>query len=248
VDAASDPHYDWPPVRLNPALLDTLKQLSLERAPVAIGFLDAAPAGLQRVPHPEPAGCGYWKLASEGQAFYTLPQDHENCAIGAFTHGLTLSSEKAQELESLIGTMKELHYLRNDEVAAIPHRNAPPEFVAYAPLDEAGFEPDAVVFRGNARQIMLLSEAARAAGIFESGVATGRPSCAMIPQAMASASGVASVACIGNRVYTDLGDGELYITVPGSGVADVLEQLGTILAANRALEAFHRNRAATLIT
>ncbi|HVH27631.1 MAG TPA: DUF169 domain-containing protein [Vicinamibacterales bacterium] len=233
-------------MRLQADLLDSLSRLKLERSPVAIGFLDAPPEGLPRIDRPQPAGCGYWKQASEGHAFYTLPADHENCAVGAFTHGVTLTPEKTKELESLMGTMIELRYLRSDEVAGIPHRTTPLDVVAYAPLDEAAFEPDAVVFRGNPRQIMLILEAARAAGVFESGVAMGRPACAMIPHAASSASGVASVGCIGNRVYTGLGDDELYFTVPGNALARVLEQLGTILTANQGLEAFHRERAAAL--
>jgi uncharacterized protein (DUF169 family) len=142
--------------------------------------------------------------------------------------------------------MIQLRYLRSDEVAGIPHRGTPMQVVAYAPVAQASFEPDAVIFRGNARQIMLISEAARAAGIFESAAAMGRPACAMIPQATAAASGVASVGCIGNRVYTDLGDDELYFAVPGKALARVLEQLDVILTANAALETFHRERAAAL--
>ena len=37
---------------------------------------------------------------------------------------------------------------------------------AYAPLDDATFKPDVVIIRGNARQMMLISEAARSAGVF----------------------------------------------------------------------------------
>ena len=43
------------------------------------------------------------------------------------------------------------------------------QIAAYAPLADATFTPDVVVFRGNARQLMLLSEAARSAGIFGGG-------------------------------------------------------------------------------
>jgi uncharacterized protein (DUF169 family) len=220
--------------------------LHLDRAPVAVAFLSAPPDGLRRIDRALPAGCGYWQHASEGHAFYTAPEDHENCAVGAFTHGVTLSPAKGKELEGLIGTMVELKYLRGEEVAGIPHREGPMQFVAYAPLGEAAFEADAVIFRGTARQIMLVSEAARAAGIFEAAAAMGRPACAVIPQAIAAAAGVASVGCIGNRVYTGLGDGELYFVVPGKAAPQVLEQLGVIQAANEALEAFHRHRAATI--
>jgi uncharacterized protein (DUF169 family) len=228
------------------AQLKSLDRLNLNRPPVAVAFLATPPAGLDRIDRAQPAGCGYWKHASDGHAFYTTPEDHENCTVGAFTHGVTLSPEKGKELESLVGTMVQLRYLRMEEVPDIPHRTTPMQIVAYAPLQEARFVPDAVIFRGNARQVMLVSEAARAAGIFESAAAMGRPACAMIPQATSSSAGVASVGCIGNRVYTDLGDDELYFAVPGPALPRVLEQLEVMLDANAALETFHRERAATL--
>ena len=227
-------------------LLKPVTRLNLARPPVAVAFLAAPPADLARIDRPLPAGCSYWKHASEGHAFYTTPEDHENCAVGAFTHGVTLSPAKAKELEGLIGTMVELQYLRSEEVAGIPHRGSPMEIVAYAPLALARFEPEAVIFRGNARQIMLVSEAARAAGIFGAAAAMGRPACAMIPQATAALSGVASLGCIGNRVYTELGDDEMYFAVPGKALPRVLEQLHVALAANAALETFHKERAAAL--
>jgi uncharacterized protein (DUF169 family) len=231
---------------MSPQLLEPLTRLNLNRPPVAIAFLATPPLGLGRIARPLPAGCSYWKHASEGNAFYTTAADHENCAVGAFTHGVTLSPAKATELEGLIGTMVQLHYLRSEEVAGIPHRGSPMQIAAYAPLARASFDPEVVIFRGNARQIMLVSEAARAAGIFESAAAMGRPACAMIPQAAGSQSGVASVGCIGNRVYTELGDDELYFSVPGKALPRVLEQLGVMLDANAALESFHRERAAAL--
>jgi len=233
-------------MRISPELLAPLARLNLDRPPVAVGFLAAPPPGLDRVENSLPAGCSYWKAASDGRAFYTTAADHENCAVGAFTHGVALSPERTAELESLIGTMVELRYLRKDEVAGIPHRPTPMQVAAYAPLSDATFDPDVVIFRGNARQVMLISEAARAAGVFESAAAMGRPACAMIPQAAGAGAGVASVACIGNRVYTELGDDELYFAVPGSALPSVLEQLDVMLAANAALESFHKERAAAL--
>src|SRR5689334_4959879 len=116
---------------------DVLKRLSLDHFPVAVGFLTSAPAGLSRIDRPLPAGCGYWKHAGEGNAFYTTPADHENCTVGAFTHGVTLSADKGQELQALVGTMIELQYLKSDEVASIPHRVTPMQVVAYSPLLQA---------------------------------------------------------------------------------------------------------------
>ena len=224
----------------------TLARISLTRQPVAVAFLSAPPPGLERVDGPAPASCSYWKRASEGGAFYTTADDHQNCPVGAFTHGVELPPAKAAELESLVGTMIQLQYLRSEEIPLLPHRRQPMQVAAYAPLDRATFDADVVVFRGNAMQIMLLSEAARAAGAFESATTMGRPACAMLPHAIDTSGSVASVGCIGNRVYTGLGDDELYLSVPGSALDATLEKLDTILTANIELEKFHRQRAATL--
>src|SRR4051794_5123850 len=185
-------------------MLTALARMNLTCPPVAMAFVDAPPPGLERIEKPAAAGCAYWKHASDGHAFYTTAEDHQNCPVGAFTHGVELTAAKAEELQSLMGTMIELQYLRGDEIPGIPHRSRPMQFAAYAPIDRATFDADVVIFRGNPRQIMLLSEAARAADAFEAGPAMGRPACAMLPRALESAAAVASVACIGNRVYTEL--------------------------------------------
>jgi uncharacterized protein (DUF169 family) len=219
-----------------------LDRLNLQWQPVAIAFMSAPPAELPRVARALPAGCAYWKHASEGHGFYTMPEDHYNCTVGAFTHGVTLPAARKQELESVIGTMINLEYLASDEVASIPHRQEAMQVAAYAPLADATFAPDVVVFRGNARQLMLVSEAARSAGIFGGGDIMGRPACAMIPHATEIGGAVASFGCIGNRVYTELAADEFYVTVSGSGLARMLERLVTILEANKQLEAFHQAR------
>jgi uncharacterized protein (DUF169 family) len=223
--------------------LDALTKVALKTSPVAIAFLDTPPAGLKRIEQPQPAGCGYWKHAGGGRSFYTTADDHTGCPIGAYTHGVQLSPEKGAELQGMIGTMVELKYIKQEEVSALPHRARPFNIAAYAPLAEASFTPDVVVFRGNVRQIMLLTEAAKAAGVFDSGAVMGRPACAMVPQAIAALTGVASVGCIGNRVYTELGDDEMYLTIPGESIERVLDALNATLNANAELEKFHQQRA-----
>ena len=51
-----------------------------------------------------------------------------------------------------------------------------------------------------------------------------------------------SLGCIGNRVYTGLGDDEFYTAIPGPKLAPLLDKLATIVTANRELEGYHRLR------
>ena len=220
--------------------------LGLERAPVAITFRATAPPGVARVSRTGPAGCAYWKLAGEGQVFYTEAADHYNCPIGSYTHGVELPAERAAELQQVVGTMVGLEYIRMEEVPAMPRRTEAFGVAVYAPLAQAPVDPDVVLVRGNARQIMLVAEAARAAGIGHDGAAMGRPACAMIPHAMTTARGNTSLGCIGNRVYTGLGDAELYFTLPGSRVPDVVTKLETVVHANGELQQYHEGRRTAL--
>jgi uncharacterized protein (DUF169 family) len=216
--------------------------LGLQWPPIAVAFHASAPADLQRVETVGPSGCTYWKLAAEGQSFYTEAADHYNCPIGSFTHGIDLPPAKAQELEGLVGTMIGLEYIRQEEIPAIPRRAAPFGVAIYAPLSEAPLAADVVLVRGNAKQMMLIAEAAGAAGLSGDGALMGRPTCAMIPAAMQSGHVTTSLGCIGNRVYTNLGDDEFYAAIPGPQLALLVDKLATIVTANRELEGFHRTR------
>jgi uncharacterized protein (DUF169 family) len=220
--------------------------LSLDTPPVAVTFAAAAPAGVPRVAKAGPAGCAYWKQAAAGAVFYTEGADHHNCPVGSFTHNVALPPDRAKELEDVVGTMVGLQYIRMEEVGALPRRTDPFRVAVYAPLAEAPMAPDVVLVRGRARQIMLVAEAARAAGLAGDAAAMGRPACAMIPAVLAGPGGVTSLGCIGNRVYTGLGDDELYFTIPGPRVGDVAERLETVVHANQALRTYHEERRAII--
>jgi len=178
--------------------------LALRSSPIVIAFRDSAPAGVPRAAAVAPSGCSYWKLAAEGQVFYTEASDHFNCPVGAYTHNIDLPPEWAGELESLVGTMVNLEYIKREEISALPRLSDPFKIAIYAPLSNAPCEPDIILVRGNAKQIMFVAEAARAVGIGPDGATMGRPACAMVPEAIRSARGVTSLGCIGNRIYTDV--------------------------------------------
>jgi uncharacterized protein (DUF169 family) len=216
--------------------------LALKWPPTAVTFQPSAPAGVRRVGSVGPSGCTYWKLAAEGSTFYTEAADHYNCPIGSYTHGIDLPSTQAQELEGLVGTMVELEYIRQEEIPTIPRRDSPFGVAIYAPLAESPFPPDVVLVRGNAKQMMLVAEAAGAAGFSGGGELMGRPTCAMIPAAIRDGRVTTSLGCIGNRVYTELGDDEFYAAIPGAQLVPFIDKLATIVTANRELEHFHRTR------
>lgn len=218
--------------------------LNLTSPPVAIAFVDAAPAGVPRVSSGEPAGCGYWRRAAAGEVFYTVADDHKGCPVGAHTHNVPLSPSEQQELRGLIGTMVELQYLKMEEVPQIPTRKTPLQLAVYAPLAAAPVSPDVVLVRGNARQLMLLAEAAQAAGVTGAGPTLGRPTCAVVPEAINAGRTAASFGCVGNRVYTGAADDEGYFAIPGRQLRDVEQKLTVIVHANQELEKFHRARAA----
>ena len=220
--------------------------LHLTSSPVAISFADAAPPGVKHVASVEAAGCGYWRRAAEGEVFYTVADDHKRCPVGAHTHNVTLSDAERDELMGLVGTMVGLQYLKIEEVPLIPTRKTPLKVAVYAPLDAAPLPADVVLVRGNAHQLMLLAEAAHSAGVAGTGPAMGRPTCAVIPEAMNADLTSASFGCVGNRVYTGAADTDAYFAIPGDRLAAVERSLATIVHANNELQKFHRARAAAM--
>src|SRR5580692_820064 len=215
--------------------------LGLKKRPVAVKFLAAPPAGVLKFNGAEPSGCSFWRLAAAGRTFYTVPSDHYNCAVGSHTHNIPLPPERAEELDQTLSFMTDIGYIKMEEVPGIPQLDTMPGAVVYSPLGEAPVDPDVVIFAGPAAQIMLLQEAAHRAGRTAQFPMLGRPTCTAIPAAMAKGA-ITSSGCVGNRVYTDLADGELYAMVPGRDLERVADELETISSANAKLHEYHRSR------
>ncbi len=222
--------------------------LRLASPPVSVTFVDEPPPGIAHVADSEPAGCGYWRRAAEGEVFYTLPDDHKRCPVGAHTHHVDLSPAEQQELSGLIETMVGLSYIKLEEVPNIPRRTTPLRVAVYAPLAKTPVAPDVVLVRGSAQQLMLLAEAAQSAGIAGTGTTMGRPTCAVLPEAINTGRSASSYGCIGNRVYTGASDNDAYFAFPGDQLGVLEETLAVIVRANEELEKFHRGRAAAART
>jgi uncharacterized protein (DUF169 family) len=220
---------------------ELMRALALARRPVAVAYRDSAPAGVTAFSGTEPSGCSFWRLAAAGRAFYTVPDDHHNCPIGGYTHNIPLPSFRAKELEGTLGLMAGLGYVRMEEIPDIPRLPSTPGVVVYAPLGESPLDPDVVIVAGRPGRLMLLLEAAGRAGVATRPGLLGRPTCMALPAALGGGA-VASTGCIGNRIYTDLGDDELYVVVAGRDLPRAAAELATIVSANGALADYHRER------
>lgn len=222
------------------------RSLGVNKPPIAIGFLDSPPAGIPRWEGGAvAAGCVFWDEAMKGRAFYTLPSDHYNCAVGSYTHNISLPPERAHELQETIEFMAENNYVAASEVPGIPALAKSPAVVAYGPVDRAGFKPDIVLIALKPAQAMLVYEAALKAGA-GSGLTNslGRPACAVLPLTTSSGLTSISLGCKGNRTFTGLSDEEMYVAIPGEKWDAVIEKLTETNDANAAMADFYSNRKA----
>jgi len=195
----------------------------------------------------EPSGCSFWRLAAAGKSFYTVPENHFNCAVGAYTHNVPLSAEREIETEQTLKMMFELGYVKPEEVPQIPRLAKAPAAIAYAPLADAEFTPDVVLFACKPASAMLLNEAIARAGIASGTPALGRPTCMALPASLVNGA-ILSLGCVGNRVYTGLGDDELYFVVRGKDLAALVEALEVITNANHVLQQYAQGRRSELAT
>ena len=220
--------------------------LNLQTVPVAVTFHHTRPDDVSRVEKTEASGCTYWRRAAEGKTFYTEAPDHYNCPIGCYTHNVELPDAQVEELENTLGLMGELGYISMEEVPGIPRREDPFKTAVYSPLTDATDTPDVVIISGTPRQMMLLMEAATAAGIGTENGVMGRPTCAVVPAVIQGGRSVSSLGCIGNRVYTALSDDDFYFAFPGEHIEALVEKLATIVDANQALAEYHQQRQAEI--
>lgn len=215
--------------------------VKLVRRPVAVTFLDAAPDGVEKFSGTAPSGCSFWRLAAGGQVFYTAPENHFNCAVGAYTHNIPLSAEREKETEQTLKMMFDLGYVKPEEIPQIPRLKKTPAAIVYAPLGDSPVAPDVVLFACKPTGAMLLNEAANIAGVGSGAPALGRPTCMALPAALQHGS-IFSLGCIGNRVYTGLGEDEMYFVLRGKDLEALAGALEIIVSANSALSDYAKGR------
>ena len=220
--------------------------LGLRRLPIKIAFLDAPPRELPRWSEGMvPSGCVFWDRAMDGKSFYTVPADHWNCAIGSHTHKIGLPADRANELNATIEFMVETRYLDPAEVPSIPTLDRAPGAVAYAPASSEAFAADVVLMAATPAQATLVYEAALRAGIAEGPAgASSRPSCGILPAAAKSSVVAISFGCRGNRTFTAVGEGEMYLSIPGPRWDDFVDRLLEVQRSNLTMGNYYQAQAA----
>jgi uncharacterized protein (DUF169 family) len=221
------------------AELSTL--LSLEYAPLAITFSQAAPAGVpayeDAMPPPTPdgrtgrvsAGCVFWVKAAN-RTFTTVPADHGNCSVGSMTHGLKAMQEVAGNSD--VAALLASGWVTIDMVPQIPVITQRPNFITYGPLQDTTLDPDVVLLRLNPKQVMILHDAVPEMRL------EGKPQCHIIAMAKEHQNVAASVGCMLSRVRTGLPNSQMTCAIPAPRLAEVVEQLRPTCQADNTVAAY----------
>jgi uncharacterized protein (DUF169 family) len=215
--------------------------LHLTQPPVAVCMTDQLPEGVEMWSGRAPAGCRFWQEASS-RVFATSAGDHENCAIGQYTHHLDMSPAAATDLGDTLKVFASLSYVREQDIAMIPVLESKPQYVLYGPLAKTPVAPDVVLLFVRADQTLILSEASQQ---LEGGLppAMGRPACAIIPQAKNTGRSALSLGCCGARAYLDvLTDDVALYAIAGPALEAFAERIGALAKANEILTKFHQIR------
>jgi uncharacterized protein (DUF169 family) len=155
------------------------------------------------------------------RTFSTVAADHGNCSVGSVTHGFATLAEVAgnSDVAALLGS----GWVTEEAVGAIPVVAERPGAVTYGPLSETpeGMEPDVVLLRVNARQLMVLSDAIPGLRI------EGKPQCHIVALAKDHDTLAASVGCALSRARTGMAPDEMTCALPAGQFEDLVARVGT---------------------
>lgn len=202
--------------------------LSLTTPPIAITFSQAAPDGVSPFdgpmaePTPDgrtgrvPAGCVFWTKALD-RTFSTVAADHGNCSVGSLTHGFATLDEVAGRSD--VAALVESGWMTMHMIPDIPVIADRPEVVTYGPLTETTQDPDVVMIRVNAKQLMVLRDALPGLRI------DGKPQCHIVAVAKQEGEVAVSVGCMLSRARTAMLKTDMTCAIPASRLHDVVRQV-----------------------
>ncbi len=140
------------------------ESLHLTQPPVGVAFVDQVPEGVRTYSGVVPAGCRFWQEATT-QVFATVPQQHDLCSIGMYTHHLEDGPAVQTDLQDALKVFGDLGYVRPEDMAFIPVLDLPSKnaakVVVYGPLASMPVQSDVVLLFVKADQTLILSEASQ---------------------------------------------------------------------------------------
>lgn len=215
---------------------ELISLLGLEHAPVAITFLESPPPDVSRFSSPmsEPtedgrsgrvsAGCVFWAYGHEA-TFATVPEDHGNCSVGRFTHGLAQAEEIVDKAD--VAALLDVGWVTMEAFSDVATLGREPSSIVYGPLGDAVGTPDVVLLRVSPRQMMEIADAVEVEF-------SGKPQCQIVPRAAAGAIS-ASMGCALSRERIGMGDDEMTCAIPGSEISRVVTALRAVCRADAAV-------------
>jgi uncharacterized protein (DUF169 family) len=227
--------------QFDPVAQSLTNSLQLRIPPVAVSFTDAPPPGVPSSAERAPAGCSFWEKGAKA-AFATSPKDHENCAVGMYTHHMPLGAVPQENLNDSLKVFGDLGYVRPEDVPSIPVLKEEAKYVVYAPLGSTPVPPNVVLLFANSRQSLAITEAVQQV---EPNVplAMGRPACGIIPQVVNNKRAALSLGCCGARAYLNaLTDDTAIWALPGAKIAEYAARIKVLTEANNILSQFHQLR------
>ncbi|MEX2280340.1 MAG: DUF169 domain-containing protein [Acidimicrobiia bacterium] len=211
--------------------------LGLVHAPVAITLHDETPTGVDWFAAPMteptedgrsgrvPASCVFWASAHEA-TFTTAPEDHGNCSVGRFTHGMVGAEGILDKTD--VGTLLEVGWVTMEAFAGVAALERTPAAITYGPLAEADADPDVVLLRISPKQMMEIADAIAVEF-------SGKPQCQIIPRAADRNVVAASMGCALSRARIGMSDDEMTCAVPAGRIDELLEGLRSVSRADKAV-------------
>lgn len=212
--------------------------LGLENAPIAMTFSEASVSpesgidpfgGPLSEPTPDgrsgavPAPCVFW-MHADTRTFSTSPDDHGNCSVGEYTHGLVEAGDILNRED--VGALLEVGWVTMEAFAGVAALERRPSSIIYGPLADTPHDPDVVLLRLSARQAMELGDAV-------SLHLSGKPQCQILPIAIDQGKVALSMGCALSRARTGMGDDELTCAIPPEQVSEIVGNLEGVVYADR---------------
>jgi uncharacterized protein (DUF169 family) len=198
--------------------------LGLSKPIVAVSF-NPDITKLRRSTDVVESSCVFWTKAL-GDSFYTTPDQHLHCSVGAVTHGYRSAKDSLPGAGLAdIDLLTSVGWIGKNDILGLPslpleaQRN-----IGYAPLDKAPFVPDVVLFFADSQQAALVKEAAPDSKI------TVKPTCQGLPLAN-EGDVVIGLGCTASRTRSGYGESEIVVTVNAKklgGFVERLEKIATI--------------------